>query len=294
MSRFGQRQSLLLSAIVHVMLLVGLASVPLRPRPVPASEPESGIEPRRVVRLRLPDLGEGRVRPPVSAPMPSPRPQTRDRISIGAPSTVRAKGPLLLRREDDLTAAANGRPDGAPALALSEARDETPRHTEAPATGEMVETPSPWARAREAGPRGAERPSIAASLRRFERRLAEGAPLGLPTGTGRQTGPLYFDPEGADFTAWINHFKGEVYRNWIVPQAALLGMQGQVDIAFTVERDGRLTDVVLLRSSGILALDRAAQNALVASRLLPLPHDFRPAQCRMQVRFYYNEGPQRT
>ena len=44
-----------------------------------------------------------------------------------------------------------------------------------------------------------------------------------PAGRRQQMGPLFFDPEGADFTGWINHFKNEVYRNWIVPQAVLLG-----------------------------------------------------------------------
>jgi len=105
-------------------------------------------------------------------------------------------------------------------------------------------------------------------------------------------GPLFFDPQGADFTAWINHFKNEVYRNWIVPQAALFGYRGHADFEFNVERDGSITDLKLLKSSGTPALDRAAQNALLASRLLPLPADFGPARAVMQVSFFYNEGPQ--
>src|SRR5207249_12065337 len=51
--------------------------------------------------------------------------------------------------------------------------------------------------------------------------------------------------------------KNEVYRNWIVPQAALLGFRGHVDLEFTVERDGTLTDLKMLKSSGTPALDRA-------------------------------------
>ena len=105
-------------------------------------------------------------------------------------------------------------------------------------------------------------------------------------------GPLFFDPEGADFTVWINHFKNEVYRNWIVPQAALLGFRGHVDLEFSVERDGTLTDLKMLKSSGTPALDRAAANALMGSRLLPLPRDFGPPRVTMQVTFFYNQGPQ--
>jgi len=105
-------------------------------------------------------------------------------------------------------------------------------------------------------------------------------------------GPLFFDPEGADFTVWVNHFKNEVYRNWIVPQPALLGFRGHVDLEFTVERDGRLTNLRMHKSSGTPALDRAAHNALLGSRLLPLPAEFRPQRVSMQVTFFYNEAPQ--
>jgi TonB family protein len=55
----------------------------------------------------------------------------------------------------------------------------------------------------------------------------ERAPKGSidPPGGLRQMGPLAFDPEGADFTPWINHFKEEIYRNWILPRAAEFGFR---------------------------------------------------------------------
>jgi TonB family protein len=119
------------------------------------------------------------------------------------------------------------------------------------------------------------------------------APLGMPTGTGnfRQMGPLAFDPQGADFTAWINHFKNEIYRNWIVPKAAEFGFRGHADFEFTVERDGTITGLHLILPSGTVSLDRAAQNALVSSRFLALPSDYGPPRVTMRVSFFYNEGP---
>jgi TonB family protein len=135
-------------------------------------------------------------------------------------------------------------------------------------------------------------PSIASAAREYvDRQLKDAGPSGIPTGTGRQMGPLFFDPEGADFTFWIQHFKNEVYRNWIVPQPAMMGFRGHVDIEFAVERDGSMTNLKLLKSAGQPALDRAAENALKGSRLLPLPSDFGPPRVTMQVTFYYNEGP---
>jgi TonB family protein len=136
-------------------------------------------------------------------------------------------------------------------------------------------------------PRTGER-SITSSLRNLEQRLGQMGGGGLSGAAGQQMGPLFFDPEGADFTAWINHFKNEVYRNWIVPQAALFGaVRGHVDFSFTVERDGTLAEVRLLKTSGTPALDRAAANALFGARLLALPSDFGPARVTMQISFFY-------
>jgi len=105
-------------------------------------------------------------------------------------------------------------------------------------------------------------------------------------------GGLYFDPEGADFTLWINRFKDEAYRNWVVPQDAVAGtLRGHVDFEFTVERDGSMSAVRLLKSSGADSLDRPAHTALTSSRLLPLPDDYQPPRITMRVSFYYNEPP---
>lgn len=87
----------------------------------------------------------------------------------------------------------------------------------------------------------------------------------------------------------MDHFKKEVYRNWIVPAPAA---KGHVDFEFTVERDRTLSSPRLLKSSGTPALDRAPQNALQGSRFLPLPSDFGPPRVTMQVGLYYNEAPQ--
>lgn len=105
---------------------------------------------------------------------------------------------------------------------------------------------------------------------------------------GFQMGPLFFDPEGADFTRWINHFKGEVYRNWIIPEPARLGVRGQVGIEFTVGRDGRISRISMLSSAGMTSLDRAASNALEGSILLPLPDDYPAGSVTMRVTFVYS------
>ncbi len=104
-------------------------------------------------------------------------------------------------------------------------------------------------------------------------------------------GALSFDPRGAEFRPWINHFKDQVYQHWQVPDAARDGVKGHADFEFTVERDGSVSALRLLRSTGSALLDRAARDAVTDSSLAELPGDYKPSCVTMQVSFYYNEPP---
>jgi len=286
LGRVGKRQGVLISTLVHLMILSFLIKFPHQPARLQSEVPAVPPPPARPVFLPPREVLRELLRPAPTPPPPA-APKPRERISVGPPSLERSKGPLILRREDDLTAPPAGPRGDSPGSRGPTASVPPPMAPPAPssegrrpATGQGSPVP----------PGPPESPSIASSV---ERRLGTmGSGAGGSGAAGRQMGPLFFDPQGADFTAWINHFKNEVYRNWIVPQAALFGYRGHADFEFNVERDGSITDLKLLKSSGTPALDRAAQNALLASRLLPLPADFGPARAVMQVSFFYNEGPQ--
>jgi len=303
------RLGFLISGFVHVTLIMllidrSLTSCPVARESVPAPSPRGPavfLPPAEVLRkLQTPPQVPA---PPAVHPTPIPTPLPgRDRISVGGPSADRAKGPMLLRREDDLTATPRGTPRGDG----SERAQATPPPTPVASPPSLVADgggaggrlrlppgigrPEPPPVAAAGGPPGPS--SLSRTLRDLDRRLAEAGPRGTVTGTGQQMGPLFFDPEGADFTVWINHFKNEIYRNWLMPQAVLLGIRGHVDLEFTVERDGGVTNVRLLKSAGNPALDKAAANAIVASRFLALPSDFAPPRVTIQVSFFYGEGPQ--
>jgi protein TonB len=301
MSELRRRQGVLVSVILHLAILSLLTAHRVAPPPArggPEPEPEEVV----VSRLFLPPpavLRELLPAPPRPAPRPTPAPvpSRKDRVSIGPPSAERRREPLVLRREDDLDPPA-GRPDGREGQGTSPVQEGGSRASVEGGGAERPVTPGriggePLARAGAGpGPRpGPAAPSIASSLRGLEQRLERDASRGLPGGTGRYMGPLFFDPQGADFTAWINHFKNEVYRNWVVPQAALFGYRGHVDFEFTVARDGSITGLRMVKSSGTASLDRAAHHALTGSRFLALPADYGPPQVTMQVSFFYNEAP---
>jgi TonB family protein len=202
---------------------------------------------------------------------------------------MRSPDVLHLNRDDDLTKSAKGLPTASQA-------PRPPMPEPAPA----AEPPRPAGATLAEGGRLSPKPvtaghpgPILASLHRLETTgIGDPGPLGVVSGTGGQMGPLFFDPQGADFTEWVQRFKNEVYRNWILPPSAALGIVGgEVDFEFVVDRSGRMTDVQLLGSSGTASYDRAARNALLASLLLPLPADFAPATVTMKVGFVYGMRP---
>jgi protein TonB len=311
--RFNQRQGFLVSAVIHLTLLMMVLSLEPRPRK-PGELDASELERRQVVfmppaallrQLAPPAAPRARPVPVPTPPPPSPEARKKDRISVGPPSDIRQKGPMILRRDQDLTKVPKGQPQLPPP-----APPAAPAPTPAPAVAKKGDSPTetagrpglrlppglvgptPFPRGDEGSRAGGIESAVDKAVGNLVRQREREAQLGIPTGTGQYMGPLYFDPQGADFTVWINHFKNEVYRNWILPQTALLGFRGHVDIQFTVARDGTMSDVMLLKSSGTVSLDRAAMNALASSRPLPLPDDYGPPRLTIEVSFFYNEAPQ--
>jgi TonB family protein len=301
----NQRQGFLVSAILHLTILMILISHP--PDWKKRDEPDATQYERKDVvfmppKALLKQLAPKPIPRPVQPAPPPPPEAGKDRISVGPPSDPH-KGPMILRREDDLTKVPKGVPSPPPPSQPPATAPPGPMVADAggapalpgapglrmpPGLGRDFPSGREGSLARP-GPLGA---SIPGALRQLEQRLDRDAQLGIPTGTGQNLGGFHFDSQGADFTRWINHLKNEVYRNWILPQPALMGFKGHVSFEFTVERDGTMTGLHMIQSSGTASLDRAAQNALAGSRPLILPSDYRPASVTMQVTFYYNEGPQ--
>ena len=244
--------------------------------------------------------------PPLLKPPPPPRavaratpaptpPQRSERISIGEASDKRLEE-IRLERDRDIgrrgVKLPQERAEPEQAVAQSDQRAGKGHGEDAERSGLQL-PPAPNGRMAQSDDSRAESRSgglLSASTRSVERAVRERRDATQVEVPGYQMGPLFFDPEGADFTRWINHFKGEVYRNWIIPEPALLGLQGKVEIDFTVERGGKISRIILISSSGVPALDRAAMNALQASLLLPLPDDYPRNSVTMKAIFSYMRG----
>ena len=127
------------------------------------------------------------------------------------------------------------------------------------------------------------------NLERYVQNQTFNNPQGGATDPGQA---IQFDTRGIDFGPWIRRFIAQVRRNWFIPQAAMVD-RGHVVLQFTVHRNGRITDLRVVKPSHNPAFNNAAYNAIAGSNPLePLPPDYpEDVISPFTVTFYYNEQP---
>lgn len=124
-----------------------------------------------------------------------------------------------------------------------------------------------------------------------------GAPDFGTSGTGGEAGfaavegPLSFETSWYDWGPYAQSMVSRIRVNWYanMPQLIRTGIGGVVTIRFTIQRDGRITEISVLKSSGHPPYDFAARKAIeLSSPLNPLPKDFPNPNERVTAMFYYN------
>jgi TonB family protein len=196
-----------------------------------------------------------------ATPQP-PRPQSQpDPV---APQSQVADGGLAVRESESGTVARG--PQGI--LAPQTARATTPRAAARPPGGALGE-----------------------ALRNLERYVQDES-FNNPDGGNSPFGPyVQFDTKGVEFGPWIRRFIAQVKQKWLIPEAAMM-LRGHVAITFNVHKDGRITDITVLKPSGIDSFDRAAANALAwVNPADPLPPEYPTPVAFFTVTFFYNEQP---
>jgi len=112
-----------------------------------------------------------------------------------------------------------------------------------------------------------------------------------------EAGPLSFETQWYDWGEYAESMVGKIRVHWYeeMPMPLLqTGLKGVVTIRFTIHRDGSITDVTIITSSGIAPYDHAAKKAIeLASPLKPLPADFPKETEHVTAMFYYNSEPLR-
>ena len=112
-----------------------------------------------------------------------------------------------------------------------------------------------------------------------------------------EAGPLSFETAWYDWGEYAESMVGKIRVHWYeeMPMPLLqTGLKGVVTIRFTIHRDGTISDVNIITSSGIAPYDHAAKKAIEeASPLKPLPADFPKETEHVTAMFYYNSEPPR-
>lgn len=105
---------------------------------------------------------------------------------------------------------------------------------------------------------------------------------GLTTGGGGTSG--YLDVANFCCPDYLATMIQLVQRNWNAKQQ----VAGDTLVKYTIQRDGRLTNVEIEKSSGYFALDQTAQRALLVTRQLPpLPPQFTESTLTVHLIFRY-------
>jgi TonB family protein len=106
-----------------------------------------------------------------------------------------------------------------------------------------------------------------------------------------EQGPISFETTWYDWGPYAQSMVSKIRVNWYanMPQLIRTGIGGVVTIRFTIERSGRISDIIILKSSGHPPYDFAARKAIeLSSALNPLPADFPNPDERVTAMFYYN------
>lgn len=111
-----------------------------------------------------------------------------------------------------------------------------------------------------------------------------GLGFGLTTGGGGGTGS-YLNVGDFCCPEYLQTMTQLIQKNWDSRQP----VAGDVLVKFTIQRDGRLTEIELEQSSGHIGLDLAAQRAIYNTKQLPpLPAQFPDSTLTVHLSFQYH------
>jgi protein TonB len=97
---------------------------------------------------------------------------------------------------------------------------------------------------------------------------------------------------------WYDSVRRKIELVWVYPlEAAQAGIQGEVTIDFVIERNGSVSSIRLVKSSGYKVLDDEAIRAIQVvgrARFNPIPKSYNIPSLSIRGRFMYIQGGDRS
>ena len=306
------REGLLLSLVVHLLGILAIVMVPeLLPGLVAALSPDTSAVEQRMAAMREQEAADRRFvfvqpRAEFEARRPPQNPELSDRDrSIMTPyeRTPEPTNPLPYSRGntperiDQPATPEAPRPADRPGESGSDAK-EPGSPAPGPPTTETREIDDPVIRGLR-GPKPQARSGnngtgtgggLSSALRDVGRYVPEQI-FDNPQGGGQFGEAIQFDTKGVEFGPWVRRFLAQVRRNWFIPYAAM-SLRGHVSVSFNVHKNGSISDIAVVASSGIEAFNNSSFNAIAASNpTLALPPEYPADRAFITITFYYNETP---
>ena len=106
----------------------------------------------------------------------------------------------------------------------------------------------------------------------------------------KEKSSLTFDVKGFKYDGYMMRLKDKIEGIWQYPSdAAMRGIYGDLYLSFTIKKNGSLSKVELVRTSGYRSLDEAAMKALKdAAPYWPLPEDWKEEELTVKGHFIYS------
>jgi protein TonB len=118
---------------------------------------------------------------------------------------------------------------------------------------------------------------------------SELGPIGSAPTEFREEITVPLNSEDPRFKEYLEAVKRRILEIWRYPDDAEPGLRGKVSIEFSIERDGTVSRVNVITTSGHIVLDRGATGAMhTASPFPPLPYEFRTNRLNVVGGFRYN------
>jgi protein TonB len=270
---FSRLERMLLTIVAYLVVVIAYLVVPaswlaaLEPAPYTALPPKDDVT--FVMMEPLKDR-------------PAPPKLTAQASDIDRQAATRERAPVPDNPEPfsrgNTPEKVEGAPPAEPPKGANGAVDNAPPPPDAP----VVLPPSTVNPARTPGE------GLANSLRNLQRYLRDDNFSNQTGGQAQQDAQISFDSRGVDFGWWLRRFVAQVKSNWFIPQAAMV-LKGRVVITLLIHRNGTISDVQLIQSSGNASLDSAAVSALRGSNpTVALPAEYPEDKVLFTVTFLYN------
>ena len=253
------KKFIVLSIIIHAGILIGLYLIPESSKKKPAEFITSLISPEE---LRRPEAK------PLSPPTVAPK--KKEPLLLPRKTPFPPASPKYFPSPDRPVVPGMGKETGKP---LPEGASPQPEGRD---KGDEGKTKKSTDRDSGGSPRESSKPGYSLREKLYDPKVIGDIAMKGAGDRPKKDDSITFDTSDYRYEGYMRKLKAKIESIWVYPPEALArGLYGDLKIRFTIRKDGRLSAVELVRTSGYKMLDDAAMRALKDGEpYWPLPDEW--------------------